>query len=64
MKDPSYFPRGDKNEIVKINNELKKSSPEPLGPFHSNLAQIILGRRGLVDYSNEVPLVPRGDDYK
>ena len=38
------IPRGDNFEIVKINDEIKKSSsPEPLGKFQLNLAQSIHG---------------------
>jgi hypothetical protein len=42
------FSRGDNSENVKIQGKIKKksSSPEPLGQFHSNMVQIILGGRG------------------
>jgi hypothetical protein len=42
-------PRGDNSKRVKIYPKkfLKSSSPEPLGQFQPELAEIILGVRGL-----------------
>ena len=41
---PCPFPRGDKNEIAKVIDEIKKySSPEPLSQFQPNMAQCIFG---------------------
>ena len=43
----------------------KKISPEPQGQFQPNLAQIIFGWKGILDYSNEGYLFfPREDDYE
>ena len=39
---PHPFPRGDNNEIVKMFEEILKSSQEPLRQFQPNLAQSIL----------------------
>ena len=43
---PRPSQRVDNWEIIKINWQLLKSSPEPLGQYQPNLAQSILGRRG------------------
>ena len=61
------FPRRDNYEMVNIHWRFKKNkpSPEQLGQFQSNLAHIILGWRGILDYWNEGPLLfPRGHDYE
>ena len=56
-KGPDHFQGEIMTKMQKyIDKFQKSSSPEPLGQFQPNLAQIILGWKGILDYSNEGPL--------